>query len=159
MSTKWNPKARPYKVGKHRRIADYEAVRSRYNAGETCQEIADTLGCTRSRISQIVSDIARPGARLPVEKSKVESNIKEIKKELRRGVSAIQVARSMGLSVRQLRSVIPVKDTKRKKVYPHGDINRFRYNECRCDRCRKAYNAYHNAQYHKRQQKKNESEQ
>jgi predicted transcriptional regulator len=150
---------RSYKVGKHRRIADYDAVRARYEAGETGQEIADSIGVTRQRIAKIVADIARPGARLPVEKSKVEANMEEIKRRLLQGITGAEIARSMGLSVRQLRAVISTQESRRKRIHPHGTINRFNANGCRCDKCREAYNAYHNARYHERKRKKMESSQ
>lgn len=142
MNTYWNPKARPYKVGKNRRIADYEAVRSRYIAGETCQEIADSLGVSRNRINQITSDVSRPGARLPVERWKVESQKKAIIKAIRSGKSAPEVCRLMGLSCSALYRLVKCREIRPPKSTMHGELSSYRNGGCRCEKCCKANTDY-----------------
>lgn len=141
-TTQWNAEARPYKVGKARRIADYDAVRARYSVGETCQEIGDSLGCTRSRIAQIVSDIVRPAVRLPVEKSKIENSIKEIKEALRSGRSATEICQSMGLSRSALYRVIRVRTGKPPIHNQHGTTACYS-SGCPCEQCCIANTTYH----------------
>lgn len=150
-TTRWNAEARPYKVGKARRIADYGAVRSRYDAGETCQEIADTLGCSRSRIAQIVSDITRPGARLPVNKLKIEQSKKKIETAIRAGRTISEISKLMGISQSEMSHLIRVRLIRPANQTLHGTVASYNHGGCRCEKCRTAFADYTRNRRHARQ--------
>lgn len=140
---------RAYSVGVRRRVADYNVVRMRYEAGETCQEIGDSLGVSRQRVAQIIKDIARPGGRLPVEGMRIDLHAEEIEKALRSGQSGSSVAQSLGVSATLLRRKIKVKAINPPKRTIHGTVQRYNCG-CRCEDCIEVHRIYRTEQSRRR---------
>lgn len=132
---------REYKVGGHRKIKDYEKVRSLYAKGMTCDELGEKYGVTRSRIAQIVHDIVRPWARRPIEKAKVQANMAAAVKAIRAGESAKSMCQRMKLSLTQFMREVSVRKIRPPQHTIHGTVQCYNRG-CRCDECHTKYSTY-----------------